>query len=53
MLYRVQMLAVADELGSSEEELIEALLVAGGVGIVSAAQGPISGAEEAAKVNAA
>ncbi len=39
------MLAVADELGSSEEELIEALLVMGGVGIVSAAQGPISGAE--------
>lgn len=39
------MLAVADELDSSEEELIEALLVMGGVGIVSAAQGPISGAE--------
>lgn len=39
------LLAVADELGSSDEELIEALLVMGGVGIVSAAQGPISGAE--------
>lgn len=39
------MLAVAEELGSSDEELIEALLVMGGVGIVSAAQGPISGAE--------
>jgi L-serine dehydratase len=39
------MLAVADELGSSDEELVEALLVMGGVGIVSAAQGPISGAE--------
>ena len=39
------LLAVADELQSSEEELIDALLVMGGVGIVSAAQGPISGAE--------
>ena len=39
------LLAVADELGSSDEELVEALLVMGGVGIVSAAQGPISGAE--------
>lgn len=39
------LLAVADELNSSDEELIDALLVMGGVGIVSAAQGPISGAE--------
>ena len=39
------LLAVADEVGSTDEELIEALLVMGGVGIVSAAQGPISGAE--------
>mgnify|MGYP000886261578 CR=1 FL=1 len=39
------LLAVADELGSSDEELVDALLVMGGVGIVSAAQGPISGAE--------
>lgn len=38
-------LAVAEELGSSDEEIVEALLVMGGVGIVSAAQGPISGAE--------
>src|SRR5690606_41536151 len=35
----------AEELGSGEEELIDALLVMGGVGIVSAAQGPSSGAE--------
>jgi L-serine dehydratase len=39
------LLAAAEELESSDEELIEALLVMGGVGIVSAAQGPISGAE--------
>jgi len=39
------LLAAAEELGSGEEELIDALLVMGGVGIVSAAQGPISGAE--------
>jgi L-serine dehydratase len=38
-------LAVADELQSSDEELVDALFVMGGVGIVSAAQGPISGAE--------
>lgn len=39
------LLAAAQELESSNEELIEALLVVGGVGIISAAQGPISGAE--------
>lgn len=39
------LLAVAEDLNSSEEELVESLLVMGGVGIVSAAQGPISGAE--------
>lgn len=39
------LLAVAEELESSDEELIEALLVLGGIGVVSAAQGPISGAE--------
>lgn len=39
------LLAVADQVQSSDEELVEALLVMGGVGIVSAAQGPISGAE--------
>lgn len=39
------LLAAAQELGSRDEELIDALLVMGGVGIVSAAQGPISGAE--------
>lgn len=39
------LLSVANELESSDEELVEALLVMGGVGIVSAAQGPISGAE--------
>jgi len=39
------LLAAAEELGSSDEELVDALLVMGGVGIVSAAQGPISGAE--------
>lgn len=39
------MLAVAEEVGSDDDELIDALLVMGGVGIVSAAQGPISGAE--------
>lgn len=39
------LLAAAEELGSSDQELVEALLVMGGVGIVSAAQGPISGAE--------
>lgn len=39
------LLSIADELKSSDEELVEALLVMGGVGIVSAAQGPISGAE--------
>lgn len=38
-------LATAQELGSSDEEIVEALLVMGGVGVVSAAQGPISGAE--------
>ncbi|HKM42663.1 MAG TPA: L-serine ammonia-lyase, iron-sulfur-dependent, subunit alpha [Limnochordia bacterium] len=38
-------LAVANELGSSDEEIIDALFVMGGVGIVSASQGPISGAE--------
>ncbi|HPT82515.1 MAG TPA: L-serine ammonia-lyase, iron-sulfur-dependent, subunit alpha [Limnochordia bacterium] len=39
------LLAAAEELGSGDQELIDALLVMGGVGIVSAAQGPISGAE--------
>ena len=39
------LLPVAEELGSSDQELVDALFVVGGVGIVSAAQGPISGAE--------
>lgn len=39
------LLSTAEELQSSDEELVEALLVLGGIGIVSAAQGPISGAE--------
>ncbi len=39
------LLAVAEELGSSDQEVVDSLFVVGGVGIVSAAQGPISGAE--------
>jgi len=39
------LLAAAEEMGSSDEEILDALLVMGGVGIVSASQGPISGAE--------
>lgn len=39
------LLSVAEELESSDEKLVNALLVVGGIGIVSAAQGPISGAE--------
>ncbi len=38
-------LSVAEELQSSDEDIIDALLVMAGVGIVSASQGPISGAE--------
>lgn len=39
------LLAAAEELESSDEAIIDALLVMGGVGVVSASQGPISGAE--------
>lgn len=39
------LLPIAEELGSTNDELIDALFVMGGVGIVSASQGPISGAE--------
>lgn len=39
------LLSIAEELGSSDEEIIDALLVMAGVGVVSASQGPISGAE--------
>ncbi|HHT73168.1 MAG TPA: L-serine ammonia-lyase, iron-sulfur-dependent, subunit alpha [Firmicutes bacterium] len=38
-------LPISEELGCSDEDVINALLVMAGVGIVSAAQGPISGAE--------
>lgn len=39
------LLPIGEELEATDEELIDALLVMGGVGIVSASQGPISGAE--------
>mgnify|MGYP001055496849 FL=1 len=39
------LLPVAEELGSRDQEVVDALFVVGGIGIVSAAQGPISGAE--------
>lgn len=39
------LLAAAEELESSDEAIIDALLAMGGVGVVSASQGPISGAE--------
>jgi len=38
-------LPIAEELGLDDEEVIDALLVMAGIGIVSASQGPISGAE--------
>ena len=39
------LLAVAEDLGSTDQQLIEALFTAAGIGTVSAAQGPIAGAE--------
>jgi len=38
-------LPIAEELGCDDDRVIDALLVMAGIGIVSAAQGPISGAE--------
>ncbi len=38
-------LPIAEELGCDDEKIIDALLVMAGIGIVSASQGPISGAE--------
>ena len=39
------LLAIGEELSSREQALIDGLLAAAGIGVVSAAQGPIAGAE--------
>lgn len=39
------LLPIAEELQASDEEIIDSLLVAAGIGTISASQGPISGAE--------